>query len=296
MFACVLCGCILQAIDLQFSQSCLEGAHPRVLASGRAAIRGVLALPARFLPPVSDRHDFTRSVKPMTPAMVLLQIGTGLRASVFSLVLHSSPFAKGILLLLAVVSVYAWAVIWNRLTLFGRVERADKAFLGSFRKLSGNGDCRLMCEQHPASLLAKVALAGQQTLDRHASDAGLSVERRWELAMRAMDRRASEESGRLEQHVGFLATTGSVSPFVGLMGTVWGVMSAFLNIGTQGSASLVVVAPGIAEALIATVAGLAAAIPAVVAYNHCLARLRDLGNGANLFASEFIDRRSGPSS
>jgi len=77
------------------------------------------------------------------------------------------------------------------------------------------------------------------------------------------------------------------------MGTVWGVMSAFLNIGAQGSASLVVVAPGIAEALIATVAGLAAAIPAVVAYNHLLGRLRDLGNATAQFASEYLERRLG---
>src|SRR5206468_9370389 len=100
-----------------------------------------------------------------------------------------------------------------------------------------------------------------------------------EIAQRAMDRAANEETALLERHVGFLATTGSVSPFIGLMGTVWGVMAAFLNIGAQGSASLVVVAPGIAEALIATIAGLGAAIPAVVGYNHCLGRLRELSAG-----------------
>ena len=109
-----------------------------------------------------------------------------------------------------------------------------------------------------------------------------------------MDRSANEEAAELERHVGFLATTGSVSPFIGLMGTVWGVMSAFLNIGAQGSASLVVVAPGIAEALIATVAGLAAAIPAVVGYNHLrrpAARLHRTHTAQ--FASEFLDRRLG---
>jgi biopolymer transport protein TolQ len=227
----------------------------------------------------------------MTPAILPLQ--SGLRASVLSLILHSSPFAKAILILLVVVSIYSWAIIWDRLRLYARVERADRDFLAAFRRLAVGSDCRLVCEQHPGSFLAKVALAGQLSLDRHANDPALPLERRSELAMRAMDRRTGEESGRLEQHVGFLATTGSVSPFVGLMGTVWGVMSAFLNIGTQGSASLVVVAPGIAEALIATVAGLAAAIPAVVAYNHCLARLRELSNSAALFASEFVDRRSG---
>src|SRR5436309_6214101 len=108
-----------------------------------------------------------------------------------------------------------------------------------------------------------------------------------------MDRSASREAGGLECHVGFLATTGSVSPFIGLLGTVWGVMSAFLNIGAQGSASLVVVAPGIAEALIATVAGLAAAIPAVVGYNHCLGRLREMSQATTQFTTEYLDRRMG---
>jgi len=116
---------------------------------------------------------------------------------------------------------------------------------------------------------------------------------RYEVTQRAMDRSASEETAALERHVGFLATTGSVSPFIGLMGTVWGVMSSFLNIGAQGSASLVVVAPGIAEALIATVAGLAAAIPAVVGYNHLVGRLREFGHATGEFTSEFLDRRMG---
>src|SRR5438093_9800398 len=108
-----------------------------------------------------------------------------------------------------------------------------------------------------------------------------------------MDRCANEGPSLLGRHVGFLATTGSVSPFVGVMGTVWGVMSSFLNIGAQGSASLVVVAPGIAEALIATVAGLAAAIPAVVGYNHLVGRLREFAHATGEFTSEFLDRRLG---
>jgi biopolymer transport protein TolQ len=108
-----------------------------------------------------------------------------------------------------------------------------------------------------------------------------------------MERTSSDELAKLERHVGFLATAGSVSPFIGLLGTVWGVMSSFLNIGAQGSASLVVVAPGIAEALIATAAGLAAAIPAVVGYNHLLGRLRIFGNTSSAFVTEYLDRRVG---
>lgn len=224
----------------------------------------------------------------MTLGLLILQLGGSIRASVPSLVWNSGPFAKIILVVLLVMSVYSWAVIWNRLQRYMRVERANRVFLASFRKLKPGADCKLVCEQHPDSSLAKVALAGQRTLDQHP---GSPTATRADLAQRAMDRSASEETAKLERHVGFLATTGSVSPFIGLMGTVWGVMSAFLNIGAQGSASLVVVAPGIAEALIATVAGLAAAIPAVVGYNHLVGRIRDLENSAAHLASEFLERR-----
>ncbi len=228
----------------------------------------------------------------MLLSLILLQVGGGLRASVPALVASSGLFAKAILLLLLVVSVYSWAVTWNRLRLYGRIEGANRTFLAAFRRLAPAADYRLACEQHPHSLLARVALAGQRALDQHPAGHGPPA-LRYEFAQRAMDRSASEEAAELERHVGFLATTGSVSPFIGLAGTVWGVMTAFLNIGAQGSASLVVVAPGIAEALIATVAGLAAAIPAVVAYNHLLARLRDLTNATGQFASEFLERSLG---
>ncbi len=229
----------------------------------------------------------------MAWAALLLQMGAGVRASVPALVASAGPFAKAVLVLLLAMSVYSWAVIGNRLRLYMRVKRADRAFLDAFRRMPPGGDLRRLGELHPQSLLARVALAGQRALDQHPEEAGGSVAMRHEVAQRAMDRAAGEEVGNLERHVGFLATTGSVSPFIGLMGTVWGVMSSFLNIGAQGSASLVVVAPGIAEALIATVAGLAAAIPAVVGYNHLLGRLRDFSNSTAQFASEYLERRQG---
>lgn len=229
----------------------------------------------------------------MLPAALILQAGGNVRASIWSLIVHAGVFAKGILLLLFVVSIWCWAIIGNRLRLYSRVEKADRRFLEAFRKLAPGADCRLLCDQHPESLLARVALAGQRALEQHKPDPSLPTSARMDLARHAMDRSATDETARLERHVGFLATTGSVSPFIGLLGTVWGVMSAFLNIGAQGSASLVVVAPGIAEALIATVAGLAAAIPAVVGYNHCLGRLRELAQSTQQFTSEFLDRRMG---
>jgi biopolymer transport protein TolQ len=176
--------------------------------------------------------------------------------------------------------------------IYARVGRQDQAFLLAFRRLTAQGDCRLVAEQHPSSVMARAALAGLKSLEQLPADR-VGPGARFDLAQRAMDRAANDEVASLERHVGFLATTGNVSPFIGLMGTVWGVMAAFVNIGAQGSASLVVVAPGIAEALIATIAGLAAAIPAVIGYNHCLGRLRDFGNSAIMFTSEFLDKRVG---
>jgi biopolymer transport protein TolQ len=222
---------------------------------------------------------------------VLLQLG-GAGRSVPALVLQSGPFGKGVLLLLLGISIYAWAVIWERSRVFKRVETADRDFRIAFRRLQPSADFRLVASQHPRSLLARVALAGQRALDLHPPSAS-SPALRYEIAQRAMDRTAAEEAALLEKRIGFLGTTGSVSPFIGLMGTVWGVMTAFMDIGTQGSASLVVVAPGIAEALITTIAGLAAAIPAVVGYNHLLGRLRDITNTSGLFANEFLESRAG---
>jgi biopolymer transport protein TolQ len=228
----------------------------------------------------------------MVIGALFLQIGGG---SIPALVLQSGPFGKIVLLLLLGMSVYTWAIIWNRSRVLSGVERADRDFRSAFRRLPPHADFRLVADQHPRSLLARVAVAGQRALDQHPPGAS-SAAMRYEIAQRAMDRTANEESVMLEKGIGFLGTTGSVSPFIGLMGTVWGVMTAFMDIGTQGSASLVVVAPGIAEALITTIAGLAAAIPAVVGYNHLLGRLRDVAHSSGEFANEFLERRIGETS
>ena len=228
----------------------------------------------------------------MVIASLILQMSTGASATIPALVAHASPFSKAVLLLLLVLSVYGWAVITNRLRLYARVAHEDGAFREAFRRLPDQADFRAVAEKFPVSILARAALAGLRSIDQHPAES-VGAAARFELAQSAMDRAAADEVNALEKHVGFLATTGNVAPFIGLMGTVWGVMAAFVNIGAQGSASLVVVAPGIAEALIATIAGLAAAIPAVIGYNHCLGRLRDFGNTAASFTGEFLDKRIG---
>jgi len=216
-------------------------------------------------------------------------IAVDTRTSVWGLVLEAGLFAKLVLALLLVMSVLSWSVIWERGRLLRRVARADAAFLRAFRGGRRLAEARLLAAQYPDSLLAKVALAGAAALEGADRAPGGFDPMGLELASRAMQRARVDEMERLERHVSFLATTGSVAPFVGLMGTVWGVMTAFLNIGVQGSASLVVVAPGIAEALIATLAGLAAAIPAVIGYNSLVSRLRTIDGGAGSFITEFAD-------
>lgn len=219
---------------------------------------------------------------------LIAPLQTGLRASVPSLVMQSGLFNKLLLALLFVLSVATWAILVDRWRRIGAVAAADRRFRAAFRSAAGLGEVRLLATQQPNSLQARLAQDGLAILWPRGEQPDLSPET-IELASRAMERLRSDELDVLEKNVNFLATVGSVAPFIGLMGTVWGVMSAFLNIGVQGSASLVVVAPGIAEALIATVAGLAAAIPAVVGYNVLAGRLRSVANDAATFVSEFTD-------
>jgi biopolymer transport protein TolQ len=223
----------------------------------------------------------------MLPGLIA-PLQTGLRASVPSLVMQSGLFNKLLLALLFVLSVATWAILVDRWRRIGAVAAADRRFRAAFRSAAGLGEVRLLATQQPHSQQARLAQEGLSILWPRGEQPDLSVES-IELSSRAMERLRSDELDVLEKNVNFLATVGSVAPFIGLMGTVWGVMSAFLNIGVQGSASLVVVAPGIAEALIATVAGLAAAIPAVVGYNVLAGRLRSVANDAATFVSEFTD-------
>lgn len=216
-------------------------------------------------------------------------LAAGAQASVPALILQAGLFSKLVLATLTMMSIVSWAVIWDRARLLARTNRADEAFLRAFRQSRTLGEARLLAAQHPASVLARLAVTGLDGLG-HAAAAGEGTEAApIELAARAMQRARVEEMDRLERHVSLLATIGSVAPFLGLMGTVWGVMDAFLNIGVQGSASLIVVAPGIAEALIATLFGLGAAIPAVIGYNTLVSRGRTIDNRAAAFVTEFAD-------
>lgn len=193
---------------------------------------------------------------------------------VLELILNAGPVAKVVLAILVGFSVISWALIVEKWWQFRRVRRQSLAFLRIYREGRREAAVHAAVKKYRESPLAQIYAAACQevgSLDdgvEEADDTGL------ELAQRAMHRAAGHEVARLERYLPFLATTASAAPFIGLFGTVWGVMGAFHGIGQQGSASLAVVAPPIAEALIATAFGLGAAIPAVIAYNYFVNRVK----------------------
>jgi biopolymer transport protein TolQ len=222
------------------------------------------------------------------------------QGSIYRLILDASPFAKVILIVLLGFSVISWAVIIEKIRFFRAIDRHSGLFLRRFREGARLEELYAISKQTPSCPYSNVLLDAMSELGSQKSgNVGASkgsVPSAGEDTIRArsaMNRAASTEISKMETYLTFLATTGSVTPFVGLLGTVWGVMSAFLSMGLRGSATLAVVAPGIAEALIATVAGLAAAIPAVVAYNYFLGKVRGGENEMTKFISEFCDRLSG---
>jgi biopolymer transport protein TolQ len=212
--------------------------------------------------------------------------GTGsLNSSVMELVLNAGPVAKFVLILLGLFSVVCWALMVEKWWEFRRVRRESMTFLRDFREGRHLASVFIAARKHRDSPLAQLYISGCQEAGggvtggemlEHAlaqAEDGLPPDR-LDAVNRAMRRSASVEVARMERYLPFLATTASAAPFIGLFGTVWGVMSAFHGIGQQGSASLAVVAPGISEALIATAAGLGAAIPAVMGYNFFVNRTK----------------------
>jgi biopolymer transport protein TolQ len=199
--------------------------------------------------------------------------------SILSMALGTGPVVGGVLLLLVACSVISWAVILYKWRVIHRASRESREFLEAFWRSKNFQSVMASSKELSDSPLAEIFRAGYQEWRRirtrfakpHAEDGeeDLSTELgSLESIQRTLRRSADAEVTRLERMLIFLATVASAAPFVGLFGTVWGIMDSFREIGAVGSANLAVVAPGISEALIATATGLAAAIPAVVAYNY----------------------------
>jgi biopolymer transport protein TolQ len=207
---------------------------------------------------------------------------------IIDLVGETGAVAKVVLLTLLAFSLISWAIVLSK---WGRLRRAriqSGRFVRAFRKAQRLQDVAAVAEQFRPSPLVGVFEGGFEEYRRQGGiSAGII---RSPLAIqRAMQIAASEEMTRLERNVPWLAITGAVTPFVGLFGTVWGIIDAFHGLGTAGGATLRAVAPGISEALITTAAGLVAAIPAVIAYNLIGGSIREFAARGDDFALEMLN-------
>ena len=220
-----------------------------------------------------------------------------LGSNVLDLVLQAGPVAKAILTILGVFSIVSWALIVDKWWQFRRVRGQTIAFLRTFREGRRPSIVVSAAKKLRESPLAQLYVAAHQevsgiseVIDHVLEDneEGLGGER-LDAVHRAMRRTSALEVARLERYLPFLATTASATPFIGLFGTVWGIMASFHGIGQQGSANLAVVAPGISEALIATAAGLAAAIPAVIAYNYFVNRVKHWATEMEGFTMDLLN-------
>jgi len=204
-------------------------------------------------------------------------------------ILSAGPVVKGIMLILLAFSVLSWAIIIAKGRQLRRARREDTEFFRLFWDAPDLAAARQATSHlsfSPAANILKETLAtGEANPLARLSD---------EAPRRTLRRALSKQVSNLSRSLSFLATCGNTAPFIGLLGTVWGIMSAFQSIGAKGSASLATVAPGIAEALIATAAGLAAAIPAVIAYNYFLGQVRRLEAELMDFASDLAPLLSTP--
>ncbi|MCX5845063.1 MAG: protein TolQ [Deltaproteobacteria bacterium] len=219
------------------------------------------------------------------------------------MILDAGIMVQFVLLLLLFFSVVSWAIIFMKYRSIKKVKRENDMFLDAYMKSNKLSDIFPESKKYKNSSIAEVFQAGYTELVkitkviRESTSAkendeltGPHLEMKGiDNVERALNRACSSESTKLESTLGFLATTGSASPFIGLFGTVWGIMDTFRSIGTRGSATLAVVAPGISEALIATAAGLAAAIPAVIFYNYYLNRIKNMTMEMDNFASEVLN-------
>jgi biopolymer transport protein TolQ len=213
---------------------------------------------------------------------------------VLDMILRSGWVARSIIILLGIFSVVTWAVIFNRFYYVGRASKRNKLFLRKYLSMQALVEIEKADKTLLSSPMGALGLKGvsefRRILDDAAShtgirDASFFIQNQFAISLERIDGVFSEISRKLDTGLIMLAISASVCPFLGLLGTVWGIMNSFFEIGNQGSASLPVVAPGIAEALITTLVGLAVAIPAVLFYNYFVHRADRVENEVDEFKS-----------
>lgn len=230
-------------------------------------------------------------------------MGGGFRGSVIDLVLYSGPVVKIVLLILLFFSILSWAIIFAKLRLIRRADRESRAFLHIFwegKQLSAIFADSKKLRSSPTAEVFRAGYVELNKLSQAASNpdsprkisdpTALNIELSGvDNISRSMRQATTSELTKLERSLGFLATTGSTTPFIGLFGTVWGIMAAFQSLGALGSASFASLAPGLSTALVATVGGLVAAIPASVMYNYLTNKIRILTSRMDSFALELTN-------
>ena len=200
---------------------------------------------------------------------------------------HGGPLTIAVLVILVCFSVFSWTIIFSKWNSFRSARGADGRFLRAFRKANALDAVMVASEQFRPAPLVAVFDFGYEEVARQVKARGginnkVALERSLQLGI-------SEELAKMERNMNWLATTASVSPFIGLFGTVLGIIRAFQDLGTAGSSSLRAVGPGISEALIATAVGLAAAIPAAIFYNHFGFVIKEMGARMDDFSLEFLN-------
>lgn len=216
------------------------------------------------------------------------------------MILHAGPIGQAVMITLLLFSLVSWSIIFMKIRLFKNAENETDDFLETFWSSTTLNDANNSAKLFSLSPEAAVFTAGFNELqkinkvrtpkDTNGDQEPLEMQlATMDNLKRAIRKSESQEITNLGKSLSFLATTGSAAPFIGLFGTVWGIMASFHDIGQRGSASLAVVAPGISEALVATAAGLAVAIPAVIAYNYFANRLAEIENEMQNFSSDFLN-------
>ena len=231
---------------------------------------------------------------------ILLQMPSALaqngesKESIFNMILTSGPVVKFTLLVLVAFSITSWAIIFFKYVQLKKAKRTSKNFLQSYDSSFSLEEMLTRPAPQDGNPLYSIFSAGLSDILRFkqakVKDPNSRVSLNIEHIQRSIRRSQSDETHKLEQLTPFLGTTASATPFIGLFGTVWGILTAFFTIGQEKTTSLAVVGPYIAEALVATAVGLAAAIPAVIAYNYFVTRIKDLGQELGNFCIDLETR------
>ena len=225
---------------------------------------------------------------PVGFTLSLIQSTQSQTSTFFELLVRASPIAKGVLILLLLFSIYSWSIIITKWLWLKRAEQETKGFLSRFQRGGKLSDLYQGVDPDSRSPLVRVFLAGYEEINNQIGEGDGRV-RSIEALSRVLQSATIAEVSQMERRLTWLATTANASPFIGLFGTVVGIIIAFQGLSTASASSIQSVAPGIAEALIATAAGIAAAVPAAIFYNHFLNRIKALTGIIDRFSLELIN-------